>query len=901
MLDKTTLTDLFDRLGTPPRGRQLIQKARIEAPVREIRSRGGNVITIVASRKMGCEIGTESRHIEFPAAIDHEFDADVLEYYPQPCELKLELFDPAKQKTQVISHTPDFLVVRADGFTLEEWKSGQKLTALAEKYPYRYSKGSDGLWRAPQIEEQLLELGIRYQIHTEAAIPRRRVENLLYLADYFRPGAEPCPDEVLARLRAALEEHGALFFAELLEEPHEFTADQLNQAIADHQVVTALDQESLTEPRKFRLYRDEHLRDFTLAHTHASRMPGLDRFAFSIAAGTRFEFEGEELTIEVPGEQTVICNDPQGKSVALERKWLVDAHENGKIKVIEVTNVPCLHLSRYTPEQYKEALRRQAILESHPAAGVVSKRTLQRWATRQQIARGNGGHETLALVPRIRARGNRTVKLDQRQIDVMDRVVNEHWRNSKAISYRTCHRYLGTACDEEGIKAPSYPTLIAHIKVQETNLDVRVRHGKRMAYQQNTFVDTLHYDTQVHGNRPLQYVHIDHTQLDIELVSSRNGTRLGKPWLSLAVDAWSRRVVGLYLTYDPPSYCSVMMVMRDMVRRYHRFPEFIVVDNGRDFMSEAFESLLMTMGTHLRFRPAGQPRHGAVLERMFGRLNLNYIHNLDGNTKVMKHVRMVSGTHLPKKLARWTLEAMYYGIQFWATEYYDQSPHPALAEAPRDAFQRGLRQSGARAHMHLHFNQDFLIATCPPADREGTRQVDHQRGIKVHDLFYWHPEFASPLIAGQRLPVRYDPWDASSVYVRVKDDWLHAVCRNLTALGQLTHAERKALTAEYIARTGAPLDDERARQQVTEFMRTFTPEGALATDMERQSENRGLYTRLQCTSVIPVAQPDPYRSLNPESVHVCGDAAETDTAAPNRTEPPYGQVTWGNLPDLEEF
>jgi putative transposase len=901
MLSKTTLTELLDRLGTPTEGRRLVQEARIKAPVRQVKSKGGNVITIVASQKMDCDIATESRLIEFPAAIGHEFDPDVLEYYTQPCARKFELFDPARQKTLDISHTPDFLVIRADGITLEEWKSEQRLANLAEKYPYRYSKDSDGLWHAPQIEKQLLELGIHYQIHTESALPRCRVENLLYLADYFRPGAEPCPDEVLARLRTALEEHGTLFFTELLDEPYGFTADQLNQAIADRQVVTALDHESLNELRKFRLYRDKHLRDFTLANTHVQRIPGLDSFAFSVAAGTRFEFEGEELIIEVPGEQTIICNDPQGKTVRIEREWLIDAHGNGRIRVIDMPDTPCLNLSRYTSEQYGEALRRQFLLDSPPADSIVSKRTLQRWSTRQQIARESGDLEILALVPRIDARGNRSARLDQRQIDVMNRIIDQHWRNSRAISYRMCHNYLRVACAEEDIGAPSYPTLVAHIKAQETNRDVRTRYGKRMAYQQDTFVDTLHYDTRVHGSRPLQYVHIDHTLLDVELISSRNGRNLGRPWLSFAVDAWSRRVVGFYLTYDPPSYCSVMMVVRDMVRRFRRLPEFIVVDNGRDFASQAFESFLRAMGTHLRFRPAGRPRHGSVLERMFGRLNHNYVHNLAGNTKVMKYVRMVSGSHLPAKLARWTLEAMYFGIQYWATEYYDQDRHPALDEAPRSAFQRGLHQSGTRAHMHLQLNQDFLIATCPPVDREGIRRVDRQRGVKVNDLFYWHPELGSPLLARQHVPVRYDPWDASSVYVRVKNEWLHAVCRPLALMGQLTHAERNALTAEYIGRCKAPVDDERAIQRLAEFMQTFTPEGALATTMERQSENRALYTRLQSTSVVPITPADPYRSLNGKATHASGDPAEAQTEATTLALSSYDLAAWGDLPDLEEL
>src|SRR5690606_12624008 len=67
VLNNQLLNALFEKLGTPPKGRTLISNARIKAPVRKVRSNSSNVITIIASRKMGCEIRTESRHIEYPA------------------------------------------------------------------------------------------------------------------------------------------------------------------------------------------------------------------------------------------------------------------------------------------------------------------------------------------------------------------------------------------------------------------------------------------------------------------------------------------------------------------------------------------------------------------------------------------------------------------------------------------------------------------------------------------------------------------------------------------------------------------------------------------------------------------------------------------------------------------
>ncbi|PXW28281.1 DDE-type integrase/transposase/recombinase [Paraburkholderia caballeronis] len=853
MLDKSQLTHIFDRLGTPPAGRKLILEARVEAPVRPVKAHGGNVITILASQKMGREIHTESNHIEFAAAVSKEYSNDILEYYMQPCELRLELVDESTGEIHKTTHIPDFLTIRDDGFTLEEWKSEAKLARLSEKYPYRYSKSSDGQWYAPQIEKQLADLGIRYRVCSGDSIPRRRVSNLLYLADYLNL-MEPCPEDVLNRLHGLLRERGSMTFMELLNAPNDFDADSLNRAIAANYVVTDLDGDSLADKRSFRFFRDEALRDFMLADTRSGSLPGIDSFELNIAEGAKFIFEGNELTIIMVAGDSIVCNRQDGSTITLTRSWLETAHEKGHVTSPHQDRQSGLDLSRYSREDFDIALRRQALLEAAPGKMQVqvSDRTLRRWKKNQSIALANGHNEVLALVPHTGAKGNRTQRLSNRQLELMDDVIEREWINSKAISFKTCYLMMLVAFDDAGEKAPSYPTLIARIKARETNDDVRTRHGKRFAYQKNTFIDVLYHDTPAHGSRPFQYVHIDHTQLDIEVISSRTGKPLGRPWLTLAVDAWSRRIVAFYLTFDVPSYHSVMMTVRDMVRRFNRLPEFIVVDNGRDFMSDAFKSFLNAMGTNLRFRPAGQPRHGAVLERMFGRLNKEYIHNLAGNTKATTNVRMVTGSHLPEKLAEWTLAALYTGIQRWACEYYDQKVHPALDESPRDAFVRGMRESGTRPQKHIQFNRDFLIATCPPVDRAGTRRIHDQRGVKVDHRFYWNEAFRSAELDGQYLPVRYDPWDASSVYVRVKDTWVRAVCRNLYGLGLLTDVEKRALTAEFNRRHGTPKGDERDMKRLREFIQVFTPEGALAVEFARQAENKALYNDLQFANIEPV-------------------------------------------------
>lgn len=853
MLSKQELHALFEMLGTPTAGRNLVQKARKEAPVRSVKSRGGNVITVMASRKMGREIRTESRHFEFASAVHLEFDDAVHEFYPQPCELHFDVVDPETGEIHVIHHTPDFLSIHHAGLELIECKSEAKLQRLATRYPWRYKQDRDGKWYAPLLEVYFAGFGITYRLWAESALSPLRTENLLHIADYLLPGTDECPQSSLDILECALQGHGHVYVSELLAPPYSLSADHVNKAIADKLVTTNLDTETLSKPSKCRLFRDATLMEFVLADV-SRQLPAQERFDFHLQAGDVLVYEGQTLTISLVGDKELICTMSDGSTRPLGLAWVQDALESRQVELrSEKTTSTHSCFSQYTQAELQQALARQRqFLLNTPH---VSPRTLRRWKKRQCEASTNGGNTALALIPKTQTRGNRTARMSEEQRDFLQNAIQQHWVTTEAKNSKTCYRFLLRTCQENGITAPSYPTVIAAIKARQTNRDVRVRHGKRMAYQQNTFVDVLHADTPQHGSRPFQYVHIDHTQLDLELLSSRTDRPLGRPWLTLAIDAFSRRILALYATYEPPSYTSVMMCMRSMVQRYKRLPEFVIVDNGKDLTSSAFSTFLNAMGVHLRLRPAGQPRHGAVLERLFGRMHSEYVHNLSGNTKATKNVRMTTGKHLPQNFAQWTLESIYYGLQYWAFEYYDQEAHRALDLSPRQAFERGLTQTGNRMQRMVLCNQDFMIATCPPVDRTGQRKVDGQRGVKVNDLQYWHSAFASPQVVGKSCPVRYDPWDASSVYVWVNNAWQRARCRSLLELGHLTDAERQALSEEYRHRSGKKVDEAISSQRLKEFIQTFKPEGAMALALERQDENKRLYSKLEFANVSPVELP----------------------------------------------
>jgi putative transposase len=59
----------------------------------------------------------------------------------------------------------------------------------------------------------------------------------------------------------------------------------------------------------------------------------------------------------------------------------------------------------------------------------------------------------------------------------------------------------------------------------------------------------------------LESVQIDHALADVIVVDERDRLAIGRPWISLAVDVFSRCVLGFYVGLDPPSVMSIGMCL----------------------------------------------------------------------------------------------------------------------------------------------------------------------------------------------------------------------------------------------------------------------------------------------------------------------------------------------------
>ena len=344
-----------------------------------------------------------------------------------------------------------------------------------------------------------------------------------------------------------------------------------------------------------------------------------------------------------------------------------------------------------------------------PAGIGFSPRTLRRWAAVYRSAESKSGNGYIPLLPSYAGRGNRNAKLPERSQQLMLEFIDKHYENLKQRTLHSVWSSLGLACEQQGCPIPSYKTFCRAVHARSGSLQTRKRQGERSAYKEEPFYWELELKTPRHGDRPFEIAHVDHTELDIELRSSCTKRVLGRPWLTILTDAFSRRVLAFYLTFDPPSYRSCMMIFRECVRRNGRLPQILVMDGGREFESVYFEALLACYECLKKTRPPAKARFGSVCERLFDTVNTSFIYNLAGNTQIARNVRQVTKSVDPKEHAIWTLAALHHRLTEYLYNIYDSTPHSALGQSPRETFESGITRTGQRAHRLVAYASAFQM------------------------------------------------------------------------------------------------------------------------------------------------------------------------------------------------
>ncbi len=334
--------------------------------------------------------------------------------------------------------------------------------------------------------------------------------------------------------------------------------------------------------------------------------------------------------------------------------------------------------------------RAAAVKEVAPELGVSER---QFW----RLVADYEKHQTVTGMVKRRAgrRTGMTVLDPEVERVIAEKIDSYYLQNERPTVTALCER-VATACREQNLRAPTKATVNRRVRHYQNRSAQSRRVGSKKA--KYTFEAMPGH---VEVCRPLERVEIDHTPMDVMVRSDDPYCDyVGRPWLTVAIDVFTRCVLGIHIGFEPPSILSVALCLthavlpKDPAAEFgvplewlmHGLPLEIVVDNGRDFVSAAFQRGCDEHGIVLSYRPVGSPHYGGSIERLIGTM-VGQCHLLPGTTKNSVKAK---GEYDSAKHAALTLrEARTWFVEQLLGRYHVKE-HRMLRIPPIEAWMRAV-------------------------------------------------------------------------------------------------------------------------------------------------------------------------------------------------------------------
>jgi len=824
MLTQNRFDNWCHQQNIPEYTRKIIEQVRSSDPSRSVQGGKSNVCGFYPSQKMGVSIQFESHRNELAHIVDKlEHSDDVLEYYDQPSAIELNYLSKKGMRVRRL-HTPDFFVIRREGAGWEECKTEEELVQLSEKSPHRYVRDQEGRWGCPPGEEHAQKYGLYYCLRSSAEINPVRMRNQIWLEPYFCGKSLSLDEFVRKALIKIVESEPGITFAQLLLRVVAASPDDINILIATEQVYVNLSAAPLAQPDQVRIFLNKEI-------AKAYKQITTDVLPSTVAAcasvlkvdvGITLSWDGECWEIINTGGEKISLTRADGKVASLLNTTFNALVEQGEIKGFEIQTESNIRqkveeiLRSARPKDIASANRRYEVIEPYllPNPPSFPNSSIRRWLSSYTEASKIYGNGYIGLLPLHSKKGSRKPKLDEAVLRFMVEYIAQYYETAKKRRITGVYRAFKQACKahEPPLEPPSEKRFRLEIKRRSGYEQTQAREGSRVVNLQKPFHSTEGIPRG--GDLTWSSAHIDHTQIDDELVSSLislvtcnsssamslNDISLGRPWATFMIDSYSRRILAVYISYEEPSRRSCMMVMRICVQRCQRLPQTIVTDNGKEFHSIYFKQLLAYYRCTQKYRPPSEPRYGAPIERVFNTTNTQWLHELKGNTQILQKRRSVTKSVNPKGQAVWTLGEFYQFLEYWAYWIDDQREHLTLGQSPRNAFNLGIALGGSREVRRVEYDQTFRILTLPSPQNGNTRVVQPGCGVKIRNIYYWCDAFLDPEIENSSVDVRANPFDVGIAYALVRGRWEECISDYYQYLTGRTEKEIMVVTEDLLRR-----------------------------------------------------------------------------------------------------
>lgn len=255
-------------------------------------------------------------------------------------------------------------------------------------------------------------------------------------------------------------------------------------------------------------------------------------------------------------------------------------------------------------------------------------------------------------------------------------------------------------CKAAGLAAANYKTVRKRIAEISEDKKLSKRYDKSVAKNMYEPVQSSFSG----AGYPLSVVQIDHTLLDLIIVDDINRQPVGRPWITIAIDVFSRMVLGFYVSLDTPGATGTGLCLSHAILPKElwlakmnvegRWPCYgimrsVHLDNAKEFHGYMLERACQEYGIEINFRPVKTPKYGGHIERLIGTV-LNEVHALKGTTFSDSAQRKF---YKSEKQACFTISELEKWLTTFIVCVYHKRFHKAINTTPIARYSEGIAGS----------------------------------------------------------------------------------------------------------------------------------------------------------------------------------------------------------------
>lgn len=743
-----------------------------ESPSRRVGGGLFNVVLSFPSSKMRYTRSVESRTLEFGYLLHCEFSNLVIEYYTQPDPINLIIENASGKKTSS-RYTPDFIVIHADSVVFIECKREEELLKIHRKSPNKYAKNTAGKWVYIPALQAASDMGFSHVVITEKEINHKLTRNIQFMLGEINQLHSKKVSNDFCEIKNYVSERQSVLLSDL---KIMFSQREIFQAIVAGAIVGDLLDSLLMYPETMWIYASI---DVLNTHNLLKNNQALVRVCDSQSLLDSRYFLWDDTEWKVVGNskgKNGYVNITDGKDIIkIPLNKIQKFIEDHNIFIKENKHTDYDLIKRYTQNELSVASHRLNIIQGTENDGSISQRTIRTWKKRFKEAEAHLGNGLIGLIPNTRKRGNRTGRLLEETEILLHTAINNTFLRPIQTTAAYAYSVFVQDCEKQAVPSCSYAAFCKRTKSNNVFTTTRLREGHKAAHQLGPMPRNIDLKNTLpaHGEFAFSIAHVDHTLIEMNFVSAldRKPIKL-RLWVTLMIDSCTKCVLGMYLCFRSPSYISLMMVLRDCVRRFDRLPLNIVTDQGAEFYSEDYESLLAACCITKTMRPKGQPRFGSVMETYFNTVQKGVVINEMGNRRNKALGRSSSTSHDPEKFAHLTPSEFSNMLEKWIFNNYIHKPHSGLFSTPAEAMVNFSKSFDDSKPGIKNFNRSlFWILSLPFVD---SKTLTINKGmIYVKKIPYMLEKYIHG-VSGRhkhKVLVKYDPLDLSKIYALINGRW----------------------------------------------------------------------------------------------------------------------------------